>query len=87
MACSHVDCQCEIEGCGLTHPKNWQPTMTVQINMTVVSGDDPADCFAHYLLQMGYPRDRPDHLRKVSESMAARREGKKDAQRASTQRR
>lgn len=47
--------------------------MTAHINGVVVAGDDHADCFAHYLLQAGYPTDRPQHLRKVAENMAARR--------------
>lgn len=72
MSCSHETCQCQIEGCGLTHPKNWKPTMWININDNVVGGDDPADCLAHYLLDLGYPRDKPNHLRKIAESQASR---------------
>lgn len=73
MSCSHETCACQIQGCGIDHPKDWQPKMAAQINGVLVHGDDRADCFAHYLLQAGYPTDRPDHLRKVAESVAARR--------------
>lgn len=73
MSCSHSSCACAIEGCGLIHPRGWKPAMTIRINLVKVSGDDLADCFAHYLLQCGYPRDRPEHLRRVAERMAARR--------------
>ena len=46
--------------------------MTMTINGHVAVGDDEADCMAHYLLQLGYPTDRPDHLRKISEGVVAR---------------
>lgn len=73
MSCTHANCACAIQGCGLTHPTDWTPVMKASINGVVVAGDDPADCIAHYLLRLGYPTDRPEHLRKVAESMAARR--------------
>ena len=47
--------------------------MTASINGVIANGDDAADCIAHYLLGIGYPSDRPDHLRGIAESMAARR--------------
>lgn len=76
MACTHETCVCQIEGCGLTHPPRWKPAMTVVINTTEVGGDDLADCFAHYLIQMGYPTDDPARLRDMGERMAERRERK-----------
>ena len=66
-------CTCHMDGCGIDHPHDWQPQMTAHINGVVVVGDDHADCFAHYLLRAGYPTDRPQHLRKIAENMAARR--------------
>lgn len=77
MACAHKSCQCEIQGCGLSHPAKWVPAMMISINDQKHGGDDVADCMAHYLLAAGYPRDRPDHLRRVAESMAARRDHKR----------
>lgn len=74
MSCTHVDCACQIQSCGLTHPENWEPRIRFRINGIEVGGDDHADCIAHYLLQVGYPIDRPEHLRKVAEHMAARRD-------------
>lgn len=76
MACAHETCVCQIKGCGLTHPARWKPAMTIVVNTTEVGGDDVADCFAHYLILMGYPTDQPDHLRGIAERMAARRERK-----------
>lgn len=73
MSCSHEDCQCQIEGCGIDHPKNWKPTMKISINLVTCGGDDAADCMAHYLLQCGYPNDRPVQLRGMALKMAARR--------------
>lgn len=73
MPCSHESCDCQIIGCGLDHPRDWKPKMTAIINGITVVGEDAADCMAHYLLQAGYPTDRPEHLRKVAESVAARR--------------
>lgn len=72
MACRHKTCQCEIEGCGITHPANWTPPMHIEINGIVVGGDDPADCVAHWLLSLGYPRNTPEHLRAIAESHAAK---------------
>lgn len=72
MACNHVSCQCEVQGCGLTHPADWVPVMKMAINAHEVGGDDHADCMAHYLLSVGYPRDRPEHLRQLAESHVAK---------------
>lgn len=72
MSCSHESCACQVVGCGLDHPADWKPAMTACINGRVVTGDDHADCVAHYLLSMGYPTDRPKHLRGIAERMAAR---------------
>ena len=69
MACSHQSCTCEMVGCGLDHPADWTPKVTVNINGVVVVGEDEADCMAHYLLQAGYPPDRPEHLRRVAEGV------------------
>jgi hypothetical protein len=63
----------QLEGCGIEHPDDWQPKVVIRVNLIEVGGDDIADAFAHYLLQCGYPRDRPEHLRKMGESMAQRR--------------
>lgn len=67
-------CECSQcrEGCGLEHPLYWKPKMTARINGVIVRGDDPSDCMAHYLLQAGYPTDRPDHLRKVAGSLVGK---------------
>ena len=73
MACSHETCECQIVGCGLDHPKGWKPKMTRCINGVIVHGEDAADCMAHYLLQAGYPPDRPEHLRKIAEGITAKR--------------
>ena len=73
MACSHESCACRITGCGLDHPTGWMPKMSATINTVVASGDDAADCVAHYLLSIGYPTDRPAHLRKMAENIVARR--------------
>ncbi len=73
MACNHQTCQCELVGCGIDHPSDWVPQLEMSINASVVQGDDPADCMAHYLLSMGYPRDRPEHLRKIAESTAKKK--------------
>jgi len=73
MSCSHQSCACQVIGCGINHPPNWKPKMMVSINGVVVSGDDAADCMAHYMLQAGYPTDRPEHLRIVAERVVARR--------------
>lgn len=73
MGCPHRDCTCQISGCGLNHPWDWIPHIVVQINGVEVGGDDFADCVAHYLIQCGYPTDRPDHLRRIVERMASRR--------------
>lgn len=75
MSCTHTNCACAIQGCGLTHAEGWTPSTTASINGVVVVGDDYADCVAHYLLQCGYPTDRPKHLRRVAVHMAARRPG------------
>jgi hypothetical protein len=72
MACSHKTCQCQLKGCGNEHPRYWKPTMTKSINGIEVGGDDEADCMAHYLLRMGYPNDRPDHLRRIAEGTVER---------------
>jgi len=72
MACRHQTCQCEIEGCGITHPQDWTPAMHIELNGHEVGGDDMADAVAHYLLSLGYPRDIPEHLRKLAESLAAK---------------
>jgi hypothetical protein len=76
VACRHASCRCEIQGCGLTHPDDWTPVITMSINGHEVGGDDVADCVAHYLISLGYPTDRPDHLRSISEGQAARWPGK-----------
>lgn len=73
MTCSHESCTCHVIGCGTEHPRDWKPKMTARINGVIVSGDDAADCMAHYLLQCGYPTDRPDHLRGIAERVVARR--------------
>lgn len=73
MSCSHVDCACQIKGCGIEHPDDWTPTVRMTVNGVLTGGDDHADAFAHYLLHLGYPTDQPEHLRKISESMAAER--------------
>lgn len=73
MACSHQNCTCRMLGCGIDHPRGWAPKMTAIINGITVGGDDPADCMAHYLLQAGYPTDRPDHLRDIAQRMVAKR--------------
>ena len=73
MSCTHANCACAIQGCGLIHPEVWTPRTTASINGVVVVGDDYADCVAHYLLQCGYPTDRPEHLRRIAMRMAARK--------------
>ena len=76
MACTHPSCTCQIKGCGLTHPPGWKPTMVISINGVEVGGDDEADCVAHYLIHLGYPTDRPDHVRNMGERMVARHKAK-----------
>lgn len=75
MACSHQSCPCQITGCGLDHPDDWAPAITININGIYVGGDDSTDCMAHYLLQAGYPADQPDHIRKIAQLWAAKRLG------------
>lgn len=77
MTCRHEDCACSIQGCGIDHPADWKPKMTAYINGVVVTGEDLADCVAHYMLQAGYPTDRPEHLRRVAELQAAHIEGRR----------
>lgn len=72
MACTHPTCDCQIKGCGVKHPAGWKPAMIISINGVPTGGDDPADCAAHYLIRLGYPTDRPEHLRQMGEGMAAR---------------
>lgn len=72
MACAHASCQCAIVGCGVDHPRGWKPAMTISINGVATGGDDAADCMAHYLLGLGYPRDNPARLRGIAELQAAR---------------
>ena len=62
-----------LAGCGLEHPDDWEPTVSLIVNGVEVGGDDYADAMAHYMLQCGYPRDQPAHLRDVAERVAARR--------------
>lgn len=69
MGCSHESCACQIAGCGIEHPRDWKPSVTISVNGVVVTGDDHADAMAHYLLHLGYPTDQPQHLRKISEAM------------------
>jgi len=71
--CSHESCACQIIGCGIDHPRDWKPAVTARINGVLVGGDDAADCMAHYMLNLGYPTDRPEHVRQVAESIMARR--------------
>jgi hypothetical protein len=72
VSCSHVDCPCQIQGCGIEHPADWTPTVHITVNGKPCSGDDAADAIAHYLLSLGYPTDRSEHLRKIAEKMATR---------------
>lgn len=74
MACSHQSCTCQIIGCGTDHPRDWKPKMTARINGVIVAGDDAADCMAHYMLHLGYPTDRPEHIRKVAAGVVANRQ-------------
>jgi len=71
MSCNHPGCYIH-SGCGIDHPQDWTPTMTILINGHEMGGDDAADAAAHYLLSLGYPTDRPDRLRRMGEQMIAK---------------